>query len=77
LLLILLILFSTVTLVLAGYGLVTGSFAFQGYMMLFLGLTMLVMGIQEIQKNKKLIGWLLIGVFGSSLYVSIQSFLLH
>lgn len=71
------ILFSIITLALAGYGLITKNFEFGTYMILFLGLTMLVMGIQEIQQNKKLTGWLLIVVFVFSLFVSIQSFILH
>ncbi|WP_369758000.1 DUF3953 domain-containing protein [Paenisporosarcina sp. HGH0030] len=71
------ILFSIITLALAGYGLITRNFEFQAYLILFLGLAMLVTGIQEFQQNKKLTGWLLIGVFAFSLFVSIQSFILH
>ncbi|EPD52151.1 hypothetical protein HMPREF1210_01504 [Paenisporosarcina sp. HGH0030] len=76
-LMILRILFSIITLALAGYGLITRNFEFQAYLILFLGLAMLVTGIQEFQQNKKLTGWLLIGVFAFSLFVSIQSFILH
>lgn len=71
------ILFSIITLALAGYGLITRNFEFQAYLILFLGLTMLVTGIQEFQQNRKLTGWLLIVVFAFSLFVSIQSFILH
>ncbi|WP_342543777.1 YczI family protein [Paenisporosarcina sp. FSL H8-0542] len=71
------ILFSIITLALAGYGLITRNFEFQAYLILFLGLSMLVTGIQEFQQNKKLTGWLLIVVFAFSLFVSIQSFILH
>ncbi len=62
---------------LAIYGLITQNFEFHAYMILFLGLSMLVMGIQEFQQNKKPIGWLLIVVFAFSLFVSIQKFILH
>lgn len=71
------ILFSIITLALAGYGLITRNFEFQAYLILFLGLSMLVTGIQEFQQNKKLTGWLLIVVFAFSLFVAIQSFILH
>lgn len=68
------ILFSVITLALAGYGLITKNFEFGSYMILFLGLSMLVLGIQEIQQNKKLTGWFSIITFAFSLYVSITSF---
>ncbi len=71
------ILFSIITVALAGYGLFTKNFEYQAYMILFLGLTMFVMGIQELKKNNKLIGWLLIAVFAFSLFVSVQGFILH
>lgn len=77
LLMILRILFSIITLALASYGLITKNFEFGQYMILFLSLTMLVMGIQEIQQNKKVTGWLLLFVFAFSLFVTIQSFILH
>lgn len=71
------VIFSIFTLALAGYGLITQNFRYQAYMMLFLGLTMLVTGIQEMQKGRKITGWLLIVVFAFALYVSIQSFMLY
>ncbi|TMU83546.1 DUF3953 domain-containing protein [Bacillus sp. BHET2] len=61
---------------LAGYGLITGNFKFQPYMMLFLSLTMLVMGLREFQKGQKGYGWLSIVVSIFILFVSIESFLL-
>ena len=76
LLLFLRILFSGITIALAGYGLITENYDFSKYMILFLGLALLVMGIEEIRQNKKWIGWFLIAVFAFSLFVSIQSFLL-
>lgn len=69
----------TVTVVsLAGYGLITEDFKFQPYMMLFFGLTILVMGLREFQKGQKgyVWGWLCIVVFIFILFVSIKSFLL-
>ncbi|KAA0560486.1 DUF3953 domain-containing protein [Bacillus sp. CH30_1T] len=45
-------------------------------MIFLLGLTMLVMGIEEIQKERKANGLLLVGVFFLSLFVSIKGFLL-
>ncbi|MGE7691307.1 DUF3953 domain-containing protein [Lysinibacillus sp. NPDC097214] len=44
-------------------------------MILFLGLFMLTLGIKEFQSERKFYGWLLIGVFLFSVYVTIQSFL--
>ncbi|TWT11152.1 YczI family protein [Planomicrobium sp. CPCC 101079] len=70
------ILFSIISLGLAGYGLITRNYEFQAYLTLFLGLTMLMMGIQEFQQNRKLMGWLLVLAFAFSLVVSIQSFIL-
>lgn len=58
------IIFSIISFAFAGYGLITKNFEYQAYMMLFLSLTMLIVGIQEIQRNKKnYTGWLLIIVF--------------
>lgn len=69
------ILFSIITVVLAAYGLFTEDFRFQAYMILFLGLAMLMLGLQEFKRNKKLSGWLLIGVFAFSIFAAIQSFM--
>jgi len=71
------ILFSIIAVALAGYGLITGDFQFQAYMILFLGLTMLVLGLKEFKRNKKLLGWMLIGVFVFSMFVVIQNFMLN
>jgi hypothetical protein len=59
---------------LAGYGLITGDFKLQSFMMLFLGLSMLVMGIREFKKGHKGYGWLSMVVFIFILFVSIKSF---
>ncbi|EIT83987.1 hypothetical protein A374_18169 [Fictibacillus macauensis ZFHKF-1] len=57
------------------YGLVTGDFKFQSYMQLFLGFTMLVVGLREYQKGHKGYFWLSIVVSLFILSVSIESFL--
>ena len=45
-------------------------------MILALGLSILVMGLQEFKKNKKRQGWLMIIVFGFSLFVSVRGLML-
>ena len=64
------------TFALAVYGVITSNFEFNYIMIFLLGLTMLVMGIEEFQKERKTIGILLVGVFIFSLFVSIKGFLL-
>ncbi|UXJ71187.1 DUF3953 domain-containing protein [Lysinibacillus fusiformis] len=44
-------------------------------MILFLGLFMLTLGINEFRRERKLYGWFLVGAFIFSVYVSIQSFI--
>ncbi|MFE3576781.1 DUF3953 domain-containing protein [Lysinibacillus sp. NPDC059133] len=44
-------------------------------MILFLGLFMLTLGIKEFQRERKVYGWFLIGLFLFSVFVSIQSFM--
>ncbi|AVK96867.1 DUF3953 domain-containing protein [Lysinibacillus sphaericus] len=70
------ILFSIVGICLALYGFITKDYKFQAYMILFLGLMMLIMGIQEFQHQKKFTGWLLIFICLFSFFVAIQSFTL-
>ncbi|WP_338472597.1 YczI family protein [Niallia sp. XMNu-256] len=67
---------SVITFLFASYGLITGDFKYGGIMIFFLGLTMLVMGLEEIRNERKVVGWLLIIVFLFSIYVSIEGFLL-
>lgn len=69
------IVFSVITIVLVAYGFITKNFEYQAYMTLFLGLALLVMGIQEIQQNRKKSGVVLIIVFALSLYVAIEGFI--
>jgi len=70
------IILSIIGISLAGYGLITEDFKFQAYMMLFLGLSILVMGLREFQKGHKGYGWLSIVAFIFILFVSIKSFIL-
>ena len=70
------IILSIVVIFFAGYGLITEDFTYQPYMMLFLGLAMLVMGLREFKKGQKGYGWLSIVVFVLILFVTIKSFLL-
>lgn len=70
------IIFLIVAVAIAGYGLISNNFEFQPFMILALGLSILVMGLQEFKKNKKRQGWLMIIVFGFSLFVSIRGLML-
>lgn len=74
-LMILRILFSVLAISLASYGLITNNHEYQAYMTLFLGLAMLIMGIQEIQQKRKKTGWFLIGVFAFMIFVAIKGFI--
>lgn len=67
---------SVITLLFASYGLITKDFKFGDTMIFFLGLTMLVLGLEEFRKERKVMGWLLITVFLFSLFVSIKGFIL-
>jgi Protein of unknown function (DUF3953) len=69
------IILSITVISLAGYGLITGDFKFQPYMIFFLSLTMLVMGLREFQKGNKGYGWLGTVTFLFIFFVSIQTFL--
>ncbi|WP_346726968.1 YczI family protein [Bacillus suaedae] len=53
------------------------DFKFQPYMMLFLSLTMLVMGLREFKKGNKGSGVLGIVAFSFCFFVSIKIFLLN
>ena len=69
------LLFAIITMVLAVFGLITKNFDYQAYAFLFLGLMALVMGIQEMQKKKKMMGWFSFIASVFFLYVAIQSFI--
>lgn len=70
------LLFALITMVLAVFGLITKNFDYQAYAFIFLGLMALVMGIQEMQKKKKMMGWFSIIASVFFLYVAIQSFII-
>ncbi|CAH2717538.1 hypothetical protein BACCIP111895_04752 [Neobacillus rhizosphaerae] len=71
------IILAVIVTLIAGYGLFTGDFEFQTYMMFFLGLMMLVMGIDEFQKGRKSYGLISIVVFLLLLFVSVKGFFLN
>ncbi|MDA7027528.1 DUF3953 domain-containing protein [Bacillus sp. CLL-7-23] len=58
----------------AGYVLVTNHFDFQPYMLFFLSLLMLVMGLDEFQKGRKDYGLTCIVLFLFVFFVSVQGF---
>ncbi|MEH7014857.1 DUF3953 domain-containing protein [Neobacillus niacini] len=68
---------SVLTMLFAIYGLITSNFQFNHFMIFFLGLTMLVMGLEEFRKERKANGWLFVVVFLFLLFVSIKGFLLN
>ncbi|MBI0579971.1 YczI family protein [Neobacillus cucumis] len=68
---------SIVTFLFTSYGLITKNFEFNFIMIFLLGLTILIMGLEEFRKERKMYGWLMVVVFLFSLFVSIQSFLLN
>ncbi len=69
------ILFSVLTVAFATYGLITKNYEYQGYMILFMGLMALVMGIKEIQQKRKMMGWFFIIGFVFTFCVAIQGFI--
>jgi len=70
------IIFSILGISLSVYGLITHNHQLNFLMILLLGLFMLTLGISEFKRERKMVGWFLIGVFVFSVYVSIQSFVL-
>jgi len=69
------IIFSILFIAFAWYGLLTDDYQFQPYMMVFMGLTMLVMGIGEFKKGQKFFGWFNIFVFVFILVVFVKNFI--
>ncbi|MFB7157351.1 YczI family protein [Lysinibacillus sp. NPDC056232] len=69
------IVFSIIAFSLSAYGLITQDYQLNYLMILFLGLFMLTLGIKEFQRERKVYGWFLIGLFLFSVFVSIQSFM--
>jgi hypothetical protein len=54
---------SVLTILLATYGLISKNFQFNDIMIFLLGLTMLVMGLEEFQKERKAKGCLFVVAF--------------
>ncbi|MGE7672963.1 DUF3953 domain-containing protein [Lysinibacillus sp. NPDC094403] len=69
------IVFGIIAISLSAYSLITRDFQLNFLMIFFLGLFGLTLGIKEFQRERKAYGWLLIGLFLFSVYVSIQSFI--
>ncbi|OCA89911.1 DUF3953 domain-containing protein [Bacillus sp. FJAT-27986] len=69
--------FSTVVLIFVLYGFITRSFAYQPFMIFFLGLMMLIIGLEEYQKGRKLFSWVSLGGFLFAMYVAIEGFILN
>ena len=74
-LIILRILLSIIVFVLGGYSLISGNYEVMPYMMFSLGAMMLVMGIDEIMKDRKKTGVIAIIVSIFIFYVSVQALL--
>ncbi|WP_421385281.1 DUF3953 domain-containing protein [Bacillus salacetis] len=66
---------SAAALVLAVYGFITSDFTFNFIMIFLLGLSILIMGIEEFRKERKGMGILLFVTFLFLVYSSIQGFL--
>ncbi|WP_082011551.1 MULTISPECIES: DUF3953 domain-containing protein [Lysinibacillus] len=73
LLTILQIVFSILVVSFSTYGIITGDYRLNFLMILFLGVLLLILGLKEFQKERKVNGWLFIGVFLFSVFVSISS----
>ncbi|MFD4817714.1 DUF3953 domain-containing protein [Peribacillus butanolivorans] len=72
------IVFSIIVLILSGYGLITDNFELSSYMIFFLGALMLVIGLAELQKDRKRFwGYMSIIISLYAFFVSIQGFLLN
>ncbi|ODG90939.1 hypothetical protein BED47_07835 [Gottfriedia luciferensis] len=64
--------FALLTFVLAVYALITDSFVVMPYTLFFLGVTLLIMGMQE---KRKPLNYAFFLVSGLNIFVSIKSFL--
>ncbi|KHF38550.1 YczI family protein [Halalkalibacter okhensis] len=73
-LIILRVLFAVIAAFIAGYGLITKNFEFQSYMMFFISLMVLVIGLEEFRKERKVSGWISIVAFLFVLFVSLLVF---
>lgn len=68
--------FSVIVLITAAYGVMTKDFRFGDIMILFLGLTMLVLGLEAFKKEEIGMGLFMIVVCLFSFYVLIEGFLI-
>lgn len=68
-------LFAILTFGLAVFALLTQNFDYRHFMMLAMGLMMLVMGIKELRKEKKMIAYFIILAASFALFVAIDGFL--
>lgn len=71
------LIFSILTVVFAGYSLITGNHEVMPYMMLFMGAMFLVMGIDEILESRKTLGIISLIVAVFIFYVAVEGFLLQ
>ena len=63
---------------LAAYGLITKTFdELSSLIPFFLSLMMLLWGIEEFQKKRKIYAWMLFSISIFALFVSVQGFLLN
>ncbi|MGE7988118.1 DUF3953 domain-containing protein [Lysinibacillus fusiformis] len=69
------IVFSILVVSFSTYGIITGDYRLNFLMIFFLGILLLILGLKEFQKERKVNGWLFIGVFLFSVFVSITSIL--
>ncbi|WP_240687984.1 YczI family protein [Pseudalkalibacillus hwajinpoensis] len=68
---------SIITFSISVYVLITKHIDLMPLMMFFLSILMLVMGIEEFQKERKTMGLLLVGAFLFALFVSMEGALLN
>lgn len=76
-LIILKVIFAVIAAFIGVYGLITKNFEFQSYMMFFLSLMILVMGLEEFRKERKFSGWVSIFAFLFVLFASLFPFFLN
>lgn len=69
---------ASIVIVLACYSLITENFKFMPYMMFFLGVSMMISGLMELQRERKsLWGYMNIGISIFVFFVSIQMILFN
>lgn len=68
---------SSVVLIFVLYGFITRSFAYQPFMIFFLGLMILIIALEEYQKGRKLVSWVGVGGFLYAMNVAIEGCILN